>query len=403
MSHTFDSYGESSPMMMGSPNSPASPHQSQFLPGFLLGETSQHAGSPSTRLWSAVTSPSPPKSAHRGSNITSPLSASYITSPGPRETIRPKERPGAPPTKSLMSYSSPSTASPFATSFHQTPSRGFHTPGTSACAPPLSGLSSSIMENMNDTSQFHLAANTKLPPSPAQMDPFYTQGESLTSEDILDETWITVFGFPPAAASFILQQFFSTPSRGFHTPGTSACAPPLSGLSSSIMENMNDTESLTSEDILDETWITVFGFPPAAASFILQQFSQYGNIVKHVIATEGNWMHLHYQSKLQAKKALSKNGRMFAGNIMVGVTPCIDKSVMEDKENPSFSGTPVLGLMDTPVTSKGTPGTSKGTPIRPLTAAYKSARSENDVVRNNQVPQKSNTFASKAMEYMFGW
>ena len=36
-----------------------------------------------------------------------------------RETIRPKERPGAPPTKSLMSYSSPSTASPFATSFHQ--------------------------------------------------------------------------------------------------------------------------------------------------------------------------------------------------------------------------------------------------------------------------------------------
>ncbi|XP_063400373.1 nucleoporin NUP35-like [Mytilus trossulus] len=338
MSHTFDSYGESSPMMMGSPNSPASPHQSQFLPGFLLGETSQHAGSPSTRLWSAVTSPSPPKSAHRGSNITSPLSASYITSPGPRETIRPKERPGAPPTKSLMSYSSPSTASPFATSFHQTPSRGFHTPGTSACAPPISGLSSSIMENMNDTSQFHLAANTKLPPSPAQMDPFYTQGESLTSEDVLDETWITVFGFPPAAASFILQQF-----------------------------------------------------------------SQYGNIVKHVIATEGNWMHLHYQSKLQAKKALSKNGRMFAGNIMVGVTPCIDKSVMEDKENPSFSGTPVLGLMDTPVTSKGTPGTSKGTPIRPLTAAYKSARSENDVVRNNQVPQKSNTFASKAMEYMFGW
>lgn len=94
---------------------------------------------------------------------------------------------------------------------------------------------------------------------------------------------------------------------------------------------------------------------------------------------------------------------MFAGNIMVGVTPCIDKSVMEDKENPSFSGTPVLGLMDTPVTSKGTPGTSKGTPIRPLTAAYKSARSENDVVRNNQAPQKSNTFAAKAMEYMFGW
>jgi len=28
----------------------------------------------------------------------------------------------------------------------------------------------------------------------------------------------------------------------------------------------------------------VFGFPPAASSFILQQFSQYGNIVKSVVS-----------------------------------------------------------------------------------------------------------------------
>ena len=69
----------------------------------------------------------------------------------------------------------------------------------------------------------------------------------------------------------------------------------------------------------------IFSFPPAAASFILQQFSQYGNIQKHVVATDGNWMHVHYQSVLQAKKALSKNGKVFGGTTMVGVTPCIDK------------------------------------------------------------------------------
>lgn len=328
MSHTFDGYGESSPMMMGSPGSPASPLQSQFLPGYLLGDTTQHGVSPVSRLWTTATSPSPPKSTHRSSNITSPLGTSYISTPGHREAIRPKDRPGAPPTKSLISHSSPAPASPF-TSFHQTPSRGFHTPGPSSNP----GFSLNMSENIGDSSQLHLAANTKLPPSPAQMDPFFTQGESLKSEDILDETWITVFGFPPAAASFILQQF-----------------------------------------------------------------SQYGNIVKHVIASEGNWMHLHYQSKLQAKKALSKNGKMFAGNIMVGVTPCIEKSVMEVKENVPLPGTPVIntGLKDTP-------GTPKGTPIRPLTSAYRSARGENEVVRNNQAPQKSNTFVSKAMEYMFGW
>ena len=36
-------------------------------------------------------------------------------------------------------------------------------------------------------------------------------------------------------------------------------------------------------------------------------------------------MHLHYQSKIQAKKALSKNGKVLGNSIMVGVTHCIDK------------------------------------------------------------------------------
>lgn len=36
-------------------------------------------------------------------------------------------------------------------------------------------------------------------------------------------------------------------------------------------------------------------------------------------------MHLQYQSKLQARKALSKDGKVFGDCIMVGVKPCIDK------------------------------------------------------------------------------
>lgn len=43
------------------------------------------------------------------------------------------------------------------------------------------------------------------------------------------------------------------------------------------------------------------------------------------VAPDGNWIHIHYQSKLQAKKVLSKNGKVFGGSIMVGVAPCIDK------------------------------------------------------------------------------
>lgn len=39
-----------------------------------------------------------------------------------------------------------------------------------------------------------LAQPRKTTMSPAQLDPFYTQGDALTSEDQLDDTWVTVFG-----------------------------------------------------------------------------------------------------------------------------------------------------------------------------------------------------------------
>lgn len=159
-------------------------------------------------------------------------------------------------------------------------------------------------------------------------------------------------------------------------------------------------EALSSDDILDECWVTVFGFPPAASSFILQQFSQYGNIVKSV-TSKGNWLHLQYQSKLQAKKALSKNGKVYGSGIMVGVMPCIEKGVMQayGKEN-----------MHTPSSSDRnepqviSPASSKPAPVRPLTAAYQAARSDHQVVPDgSRTPQKDSNFVSKAMEYMFGW
>ena len=44
------------------------------------------------------------------------------------------------------------------------------------------------------------------------------------------------------------------------------------------------SEQLTSEDDYHNCWVTVFGFPSTAASFILEQFSQYGTILKHVVS-----------------------------------------------------------------------------------------------------------------------
>lgn len=50
----------------------------------------------------------------------------------------------------------------------------------------------------------------------------------------------------------------------------------------------------TGGDLLEDTWVTVFGFPPAAASYILTQFTQLGTITEHHNPGSGNWMHLKY-------------------------------------------------------------------------------------------------------------
>ncbi|XP_064396302.1 nucleoporin NUP35-like isoform X2 [Halichondria panicea] len=161
-------------------------------------------------------------------------------------------------------------------------------------------------------------------------------------------------------------------------------------------------ENLTSEDDYQDCWVTVFGFPPATSSYILEQFSQYGTILKHVVTSNGNWMHILYQSRLQAKKALSKNGKVYGNGIMVGVQQCIDKSVMESR---LASSTPHTRTPLTPSTNltPSTPG-KRPTSIRPLTAAYQSAASQYQVApANPNMPQKSSGIVSKALEYMFGW
>ena len=88
----------------------------------------------------------------------------------------------------------------------------------------------------------------------------------------------------------------------------------------------------SSENEQLERWITVFGFPASHSSIILSYFHNFGQIlrVKHP-ENGGNWIHLLYLSRLQADKALGKNGKVLdAGNIMIGVIRCTDPSVMAD-------------------------------------------------------------------------
>ena len=71
-------------------------------------------------------------------------------------------------------------------------------------------------------------------------------------------------------------------------------------------------------------------FPQTSASYRLLQFAQYENILKHVMSNTGNQVHICYQSKLQAQKAVSKDGRSWGESVVIGVTPRADESARKN-------------------------------------------------------------------------
>lgn len=68
----------------------------------------------------------------------------------------------------------------------------------------------------------------------------------------------------------------------------------------------------------------MFGFPPSASSTILNHFSQLGQLLESRFPPKGNWVNLHYYSKMEARRALTYHGKVFGGTTMIGVMPCKD-------------------------------------------------------------------------------
>ncbi|XP_071853520.1 nucleoporin NUP35-like isoform X2 [Apostichopus japonicus] len=348
------------PMALGSPPQNQGLHQSfshpagqasGFLPGYLMGEPGHSVSPSSSRLWSASRSPSrgltPSSLGPKDSTSRSGINAST------------KDHGNAPPVAGLYDHVDSPHHLGLTPHHVATPER------KRLDSPAMNALSSSFSRQVSEATPRQLQSQSSVAPS--SLSRSFSQTPQSRSLGLMS---------PPARSS---------PAQidPFYTQG----------------------EAIIPDTELDQTWVTIFGFPPSAASYILQQFSQYGNIQKHVVASNGNWMHLQFSSKLQAKKALSKNGKIFGGNIMIGATPCIDKGVMEVGKENLYSNT----LAETPTSKRtvsfqedGDYGKRK-TPIRPLTAAYQAASSTHEVVPDHNTPQKSTSVISKTLEYMLGW
>ncbi|KAF7258234.1 hypothetical protein EG68_04156 [Paragonimus skrjabini miyazakii] len=292
------------PMALGSPTGGLSPPQmsstgTQFLPGFLMGDTTQPKLQTSQAVSYVNSRPmqlSPihasPTTINGGPKLIQPLSVNL--SP---QTDRLTKRHNSPPTQSLWSTANPTLRS--------TQLNGGWDAGSAAAAGGLSafGVRHSTPSGLEST-----ATVNRMVPAQLRSPPMLsgTPGVRTPAQNARPLTGIC----SPMATNNLTGAL--TPDR----------------LADALNNKRNSTQSPTDE----ECWVTVFGYPTARASFILSQFAQFGTIEKHVITNDGNWMHIKYQNKLQARCAMNRNGRVFGDNIMVGVTPCTNQDVLCDRE-----------------------------------------------------------------------
>ena len=101
---------------------------------------------------------------------------------------------------------------------------------------------------------------------------------------------------------------------------------------------------------------------------VLQYFSTCGEVIRVRHAPgQGNWVHIMFQTTLQAQKALGKSGKVIQGNLMVGVVPCTDDKITSE----SVETNPVPAFV--PETSKPFLGSSTDYSVDPTLCWPKSS------------------------------
>ncbi|KDP40878.1 hypothetical protein JCGZ_24877 [Jatropha curcas] len=109
-----------------------------------------------------------------------------------------------------------------------------------------------------------------------------------------------------------------SPVEGVVWPGALITLPPPREVARPEMQR----NSFPAGNLDEEEWVTVYGFSPGDTNLVLREFEKCGVILKHVPGPrDANWMHILYQSRSDAQKALSKNGMQINGVLIVGVKP----------------------------------------------------------------------------------
>ncbi|KAH6758831.1 mitotic phosphoprotein N' end family protein [Perilla frutescens var. frutescens] len=184
-----------------------------------------------------------------------------------------------------------------------------------------------------------------------------------------------------------------SPVEGVVQPGALITLPPPREVARpEVKKNLVPLGNLNEEE-----WVTVYGFLPADTNLVLREFEKCGVILKHVPGPrDANWMHILYQSRSDAQKALSKNGMEINGVLIIGVKPVdpMQRQALNEKLSNQ-------GFMTLPPAPSNRTSESNGFKVSPypyyLQNGSSSARQSSGTMAT---PAKS--VASKIMDLMFG-
>eukprot|EP00775_Hariotina_reticulata_P011821 gene11821-11965_t len=184
-----------------------------------------------------------------------------------------------------------------------------------------------------------------------------------------------------------------TPPGSVHTDTTPPRPPPIMRLQDTLMaaaaavipQQPASSTIMRLEPVrqLDDTWVTVFGFGPDDLPLVLREFQHSGDILQwgtFGASVQSNFMHIQYQTKYAAQRALLRSGEQLSSTLIVGVKP-LEPRFRQMIESHGF-------------------GSSPGRHLKPQQAPVRPYRV--DAGQAQALPQRSRSLVQKLSEFVLG-
>jgi len=137
----------------------------------------------------------------------------------------------------------------------------------------------------------------------------------------------------------------------------------------------------------EDVWVTVFGFSQQEVPVILREFTKCGDILQWGVfgQPQANYLHIQFQNKFAAQRALLRNGDQLTPALIVGVKP------LSSKHRQAIEGYLASGQVDSPAGLKI--GRLAAVPERPYRVE----------VQQGQAMPQPRSMVSKVFEYVLGF